>query len=433
MTWLSCAGDPPQEEQPPLEPVCGDGQVAGDESCDDGNAWGGDGCDPACELEDGPFEEEPNDDVGQAQVVTLPATLSGNLPPADRDCFELTVPESGALTATWTSPDADGCAVDTFVELLDADGVRRTAGLPDLRTGCGGIDPETDTFARYLQAGSYTVCLGSVLGDPVSQYEITLSVADSCTDLGPLTPHPSQDLEADGIADVCDDDDDDDGVADASDNCPAAPNGPQQPFPWSTADEGFVRLWMVLGPFTEGTAPTGCEPSVDSLAGPVDADVAAVLGDTVESIPWFAHFTWPADTPVLRFTDWFDATPAPREAYVMTWVHAPEPRDVELALGADDGLRVWLDGIELGSVAGCQGVYVDAFRFAGTLQKGWNRLLIKVHDGGGGWGLVARFYAADGTTPLTDLDVSLAGPAPWLDDQTDSDTDGIGDLCDPTP
>ena len=75
----------------------------------------------------------------------------------------------------------------------------------------------------------------------------------------------------------------------------------------------------------------------------------------------------------------------------------------------------------------------DAFRFPVTLDAGWNRLVHKVYDGGGGWGQVVRFYEVDGTTPMTDLALSLAGPMDWTDNQGDLDSDGIGDFCDPTP
>jgi hypothetical protein len=39
----------------------------------------------------------------------------------------------------------------------------------------------------------------------------------------------------------------------------------------------------------------------------------------------------------------------------------------------------------------------------------------------------------DGTTPVTDLEVSLDPDGSWTPDQTDSDGDGIGDACDDDP
>ena len=271
-----------------------------------------------------------------------------------------------------------------------------------------------------------------MFGEELATYELALDVVDSCADLGPLTPAPSQDLDADGVANVCDDDDDNDGVPDVTDNCPRVPNGPERPFPWSTEDRGFIRHWLVTGAFRDGDSPGGCEPSPDAFTDPVDdANATPVLGDLATGEPWFAVLTWPEATPVVWFTDWFTRPPS-REGYVATYLYAPEERQGELAMGADDGFRVWLNGAEVAVHAGCQGVATDAYRFPITLQAGWNPLLVKVYDGAGAWGMVARIYEADGTTPMTDLEVSLTAES-WSSSQLDSDDDQVGDLCDPTP
>lgn len=414
----------------PVAPMCGDAQVDDGEACDDGNPWGGDGCTPTCAVEEGILEVEPNDDPAFPQDIDGASSVHGALPSGDRDCFALTVPEAGMVTAKLAPDEAGGCSFEAVVELFDDSGVRITSGLPGV-DGCATIDASLDTWARYLSAGEYALCVGAIFDQVVPAYTLTLISGDSCSEAGP-PPDPTQDLERDGIADVCDDDDDNDGVLDTSDNCPAAPNGPQQPLPWDTSDDGFVRLWLVLGPFTSGVTPGGCEPSLDSFAGMNDSDVAAAIGDSVGATPWFAHYTWPQQSAVLRFTDWFMPT-APREAYAMTWLYAPNVRNGVLAIGADDGLRVWFNGDEVGMNAGCQGVATDQFKYPVTVQQGWNRLLTKVYDGGGGWGQVVRVYYQDEMTPMTDLDVSIAGPMPWLDNQGDLDMDGIGDICDPDP
>jgi cysteine-rich repeat protein len=419
----------------PPEPSCGDGVVDDGEACDDGNAFGGDGCRPDCSEEIGALESEPNNDPEEPQTLpgqdfTSGATVHGALPKGDRDCYLVPVADVGFVSATIAAEGETGCSADAVVELFDASGQRLTSGLP-APSGCASIDAEADTFARYLVAGDYAVCVGTVFDSVLPAYTLTLTTGDSCTTTGPV-PDPTQDLEGDGIADACDDDDDDDGVVDTMDNCPTAPNGPSQPFPWDSSDEGFLRLWLVLGSFA-GTTPGSCEPSPDSFAGPLDADVAAAFGDdngTGDS--WFASFSWPDDSATISFTDWF-TTSAPREAYAATWINSPEQRSAVLGIGVDDGIRVWLNGAEVGVNAGCQGVSTDQFSYPITLQAGYNRLLTKVYDGGGAWGQIVRVLEADGTTPMTDLGVSIAGAAPWLDDQGDLDGDGIGDICDPDP
>lgn len=412
-------------------PSCGDGEVDASEACDDGNAWGGDGCTADCVVETEPLEAEPNDEAASAQAVETPAMLLGHLVPGDVDCFSLAVPEAGAVRATLTEPGAETCSFDAVLQLFDEADALVATGLPSVADGCSAIDPDVDTFARYLPAGTYTVCASPAFDGSVPAYALELDVFDSCTELDPLAPDPSQDLEADGLADVCDDDDDDDGVFDDVDNCPEVPNGPATTG-WNTSDEGRIRQWMVLGPFSDGASPKGCEPTAANGAGETDATSAPQLGDVGAVGSWFAEWQWRHDSSVMRFTDWFSNTPAPREAYAAVWLFSEAERDVELALGADDGFRVWVGDVEVGVHRGCQGVYPDAYRYPATLLAGWNRLLVKVYDGGGGWGVVARVFEPDGTTPVVDLDTSLA-PAPWADDQSDTDGDGLGDICDPTP
>ncbi len=423
----------PSEPDPVGEPLCGDETVDDGEACDDGNLLGGDGCTHLCTVEEGVGETEPNDDAEDAaKVGPLSGTLHGTLLPGDRDCFLVPVDEAAAIRATML-PVGAACEFPSTVEVLGPDGARVSSGLPVPPDGCAAVEPDTDTFARYLVAGDHLVCITPVLDGTAASYTLVIEIADSCTDLPELPPDPSQDHEGDGVADLCDPDDDDDGVEDAVDNCPEVPNGPEQPFDWGTGEDGFVPMWLILGAFDDGETPGDCEPSPDSFTGNADADAAPELGDSVGTKQWFAHVALPGNSAVVRFTDWFSVVPAPREAYAATWVHAPDARVAELAMGSDDGHVAWVNGVEVGRNAGCHGVGTDAFRYPVDLDEGWNRLLIKVYDGGGGWGLVARFYEADGETPMDDLGLSVGGPEDWVDDQTDSDGDGEGDLCDRTP
>jgi cysteine-rich repeat protein len=418
------------EEAPPA--VCGDAVVEEPEGCDDGNLWGGDGCTHLCTQEDGAGEQEPNDDPDEASLLNA-GRVFGALTPGDRDCFLVSVDEAGAVGATVGSAAGGSCDFEMLVELLAPDGTRITSAFPAADGDCPAIDPDTDTWARYLAAGEYAVCVEALLDGVVSTYSLTVSTVDSCTDLEPLEPDPSQDLEADGIADVCDPDDDNDGVDDTEDNCPDAPNGPDQPFPWTTADDGFVNLWLILGSFVDGVTPGSCEPSPDDFASDgLDAEAGPVLGDVTGELSWFADHYAPGGSAVVRFTDWFSPD-APREAYAFTWIYAPSDRDASLAIGTDDGHKIWLDGEVIGTDAGCHGVGVDAFRYPVSLDAGWHRVLIKVYDGGGGWGLVVRFYETDDETPMTDLGLSIGGPQEWTDNQGDADGDGVGDFCDPQP
>jgi hypothetical protein len=135
----------------------------------------------------------------------------------------------------------------------------------------------------------------------------------------------------------------------------------------------------------------------------VDADAVPSLGMTVEDFSWRVFIS---DSAHVNFVPDYTTVDAPREIYGVTWIHSPEERALTLALGPDDWARAWLNGKVVLEVSGCQGVVVDKFTADVTLQAGWNRLLLKIYDQGGGWGTYARFL--DEGTPVTDLELSLS-------------------------
>ena len=84
--------------------------------------------------------------------------------------------------------------------------------------------------------------------------------------------------------------------------------------------------------------------------------------------------------------------------------HADNP-NCYLGIGIDDQYRIWLDGAEVASYTSTgRGACVPdgsggATDFVGpvTLKQGWNRLLIKAHNGTGGFGWSVRLANADRT------------------------------------
>jgi hypothetical protein len=100
-------------------------------------------------------------------------------------------------------------------------------------------------------------------------------------------------------------------------------------------------------------------------------------------------------------------------------------------MGADDGVRAWWNGEVVLDESGCQGTNRDQFQAEVELTGAWDRLLVKIYDQGGGWGMFARILVDD--EPLTDLEVSLAADGVWPPVASDLDGDGLGDLCDETP
>ena len=97
-------------------------------------------------------------------------------------------------------------------------------------------------------------------------------------------------------------------------------------------------------------------------------------------------------------------------------------------LGSDDGGKVWVNGVLVGENQNCHGATIDNYSYPTTLNAGWNRVLVQIRDGGGGWGMYFRF--SENGSPITDLQLSPVSSGIFADYQTDSDGDGIGDQCD---
>jgi hypothetical protein len=83
-------------------------------------------------------------------------------------------------------------------------------------------------------------------------------------------------------------------------------------------------------------------------------------------------------------------------AYAHVYVHAERTEEVLLWLGSDDGVKVFFNGLVVHRHRVDRGVTKDLDRVPVMMKKGWNRLLVKVDQGGGGWAFCARLSATDG-------------------------------------
>jgi eukaryotic-like serine/threonine-protein kinase len=96
------------------------------------------------------------------------------------------------------------------------------------------------------------------------------------------------------------------------------------------------------------------------------------------------------------------------EAYVLIHVKSPAATEARLLLGSDDGVKVWLNGEPIFAHEVGRGVHIDEDKVPMALKPGWNRLMIRVHQGGGGWGLAARITDA-ALRPIDGLEYDAYG------------------------
>lgn len=84
-------------------------------------------------------------------------------------------------------------------------------------------------------------------------------------------------------------------------------------------------------------------------------------------------------------------------AYVRTQVWSPESKQLRLEMGSDDGIKAWLNDelVHANNVSRGPAPAQDVKEVA--VKKGWNTLLLKITQGGGGAGVCAQFAELDGS------------------------------------
>jgi cysteine-rich repeat protein len=401
---------------------CGDGVTDERETCDDANSIGADGCAPGCRIEEGDAENEPNDTIRLAEPIGAEAVIHGRLESGDQDCFELAIPARANLTVAVTD-GGDGCPGDTYLRLYrTSDAVLVLQDDNSGQDGCSAFLPETQLTARYLAEGSYALCISGFQRVPVDGYTMIVSLRSDSCETGRFSMSDQVDLDADGVADACDDDDDNDGIDDDEDNCPRVPNG-EVVTDYRTSYNGMVRNWLVIGPFTDGAVR--CPPSdIDHLNG--EAEVQPEDGASIGSAVWSRASA--SDRGYVNLAASYGRL-SDREAYGALWIHARVEHDVLLRLGSDDGMRAWWDGEQIAEARNCRAYNQDDDPIQLHITRGLHRLLIKVRNRGGDWGFGASILTL-ANQPAHTLGLRLSGQTENRDNQGDDDRDGIGNACD---
>ena len=173
---------------------CGDAVVdlTAGESCDDANGWGGDGCSPSCSAELGSPEQEPNDSLEEAQQISAGQAVTGALPEGDLDCYAIEVEDGGWLSVDLIGDGEGTCPEDATLSLFSPEGNLLATGSPDEDSGCAPILPQLAEAARFMQGGTWTVCVEGFLQASVPTYTLSWQTGDdSCAQLSSPVCHDS--------------------------------------------------------------------------------------------------------------------------------------------------------------------------------------------------------------------------------------------------
>ena len=156
------------------------------------------------------------------------------------------------------------------------------------------------------------------------------------------------------------------------------------PIPVEPPDAALVDREHVPGFYTDHLAGAGGE----AAARPQEGQGVSIAGGTVA---WKAYQS-PEDAIDL---DAAVSSDEPCMAYAYTAVEAAAPLACMLAVGSNDGCRVWLNGEEVIDVAGGRGLRMDGTLVPVVLNQGRNDLLLKIDEHGNRWEFSCRLLPLD--------------------------------------
>ena len=162
---------------------------------------------------------------------------------------------------------------------------------------------------------------------------------------------------------------------------------------WYRSQLGFANegAWYIIGPF-----PNPDSEGFNTLYPPeLDVDLEESYEVEEELISWKKRWDENRDDGFVNFYEMFDASEW-KVGYAWTTVTVEEAREVELRVGSDDDVKVWVNGIaalinQIGRAA-----QPDQDRVHVSLKQGRNQILIKVCNREQDWGFYLRFTDADG-------------------------------------
>lgn len=161
-----------------------------------------------------------------------------------------------------------------------------------------------------------------------------------------------------------------------------------------TPKREFIRDWYIIGPFDNprGTADIN---GLKIAYGPEKEFKLkkTYTGKDGSEIGWRPHAA--PESGFVHFAGLYK----PSEftvAYALSYVFCPDERKSVILVGSDDGIRIWLNDELVHDNLVLRGAWPDQDRVPVTLKKGWNKILAKVEQATGGWGLYLRLPNPDG-------------------------------------
>lgn len=158
----------------------------------------------------------------------------------------------------------------------------------------------------------------------------------------------------------------------------------------------FIDDWYILGPFPNPKKTEALRLGLDSVYIPekVADTMQEYEGAGGQPIRW--RYVQTPENGYLSLRDYV----LPNElvvTYALTWVWSDSERPMILLVGTDDGGKVFFNDRMVYRYLGVRVAEPDQAIIPVRMQKGWNKLMIKVENNLGGYAFYARFVDPDNT------------------------------------
>lgn len=161
--------------------------------------------------------------------------------------------------------------------------------------------------------------------------------------------------------------------------------------PTHAVDGNYIKEWLVIGPFpkeldTDFLEAYGGEPNIHPKEG-----------DTI-TMPEEKTLTWKRSVSDGKSVNLLVAVGNYEHvtAYAYCEIVNPKAQEVEMLVGNDDGVKIWINGKESHRSIGGRALILDIDTVAVHLSKGMNQCLVKVSNGIGDWGFSIRTQNYEG-------------------------------------
>lgn len=145
-----------------------------------------------------------------------------------------------------------------------------------------------------------------------------------------------------------------------------------------------IDQWLVAGSFSDHLTT---DQHIISFIN--ESDATPIAGEMAGTNLWKVVSSHAVDFTNIGFAETSNTA-----AYCFVYVYSKEDQTTSLLLGSDDGAIVWLNGLKIWDKVAQRPMMENEDKIDIQLSKGYNRLLVKVDQGGGGWGLVCNLISS---------------------------------------